>query len=657
MATAQAGLAIAWTTVYAVLAEGPGELVPGMYLTAILVAFTRTDAQRVRQLALAAGAGYALSVTVRLLTTGSTVAFWGEVLQCLGVMGMLAVLARRARQTENQRHGLTSQVDMLQQEVERVTRNAERDHLTKSFNRQYILDALLREKARADRLGRGFSICIFDLDRFKSLNDEHGHLVGDRVLAVFASRARRALRSMDAINPTRFRRALGRLGGEEFIAVLPGTEVDGALRCAERVRDAVARHPVEQNLQITVSAGVAEYRHGESVPELLTRADQALYAAKRSGRNRVRVSAVRTRGPRTTEPAKPKPARGAVGSPAGTTRRCAARRPTAHCCHACRGRRATCRCKTELKIPPSRSSLVNSPVISARAFWTCSSSSASSSPARCSSSCARPASKWPRAAARLSRCRCRAVTVPSPRLKSGHRAQPLRAAPPGRRRSAPRHDHGALRGGITCRLARQVDLVAHDDHRYAGGTRPAAASHRAPASLASTTTSVEIGDRQLAARARVTPSRSTTSPVSRSPAVSTTCTGRPSISSCSAHQVAGRARHGRDDGGLVTGQPVEQAGLAAVRATGNHHVDAVPEQPPLARGRLDARELAGHRVQATAQLVCREEIDFLLGKVDGRLDVHAQRRHLLVQRRESPPKTPRTASAARRAPRRASRRR
>jgi diguanylate cyclase (GGDEF)-like protein len=276
-----------------------------MYITAALVAFTRTGAARLRQLGLAAGGGYALSVVVRLLANGSTAALWGEVLQCAGVIGMLVILSRRARQSEDDRQGLSAQVNRLQQEVERVTRNAERDHLTKSFNRQYIMEAMLREKARADRTGRGFSVCIFDLDHFKELNDQHGHIIGDRVLAVFANRARRALRSMDSINPTRFRRALGRLGGEEFIAVLPGTEVDGALRCAERVREAVARRPVERDLEITVSAGVAEYRRGESLPELLTRADQAMYAAKRSGRNRVRVSTVRPSKPKDGEPQKP----------------------------------------------------------------------------------------------------------------------------------------------------------------------------------------------------------------------------------------------------------------------------------------------------------------------------------------------------------------
>jgi diguanylate cyclase (GGDEF)-like protein len=290
MATAQAALAIAWTTVYAVLSEGPGELVPGMYLTAVLIAFTRTGAGRLRTLALAGGVGYALSVVVRMLAGGSGEAAWGELLQCLGVIGMLALLGRRARQTETEQLELTAQVDKLQREVERVSRSAERDHLTKSFSRQYIMDALMRERARADRTGRSFSICIFDLDRFKSLNDAHGHVIGDRVLAVFSERARRALRAMDTINPTRYRRALGRLGGEEFLALLPGTDIAGALRCAERVREAIAREPVGSDVQVTVSAGVAEYRRGESMTDLLTRADQALYAAKRSGRNRVRVS-------------------------------------------------------------------------------------------------------------------------------------------------------------------------------------------------------------------------------------------------------------------------------------------------------------------------------------------------------------------------------
>jgi diguanylate cyclase (GGDEF)-like protein len=304
VATAQTGLAIGWTTVYALLIDGPGELVPGMYLTAALIAYTRVDWLRLRLIGSAACAGYALTIALRWLTGATPEQLAGELLQLLGVGLMFAVFARRARQSDTTRGDLSRRVDQLQQEVERVTRSAQRDFLTKSFNRQYIMDAVLREKARADRTGRPFSVVIFDLDRFKSLNDEHGHLIGDKVLAAFAQRARRTLRSMDAINPTRFRRALGRLGGEEFMALLPATEVGGALRCAERIRDVVASAPMEGELSITVSAGVAEYRRGEAVTELLTRADQALYAAKRSGRNRVRVG---VKQPAQRNGASPKP--------------------------------------------------------------------------------------------------------------------------------------------------------------------------------------------------------------------------------------------------------------------------------------------------------------------------------------------------------------
>lgn len=305
LATAQAALAIAWTTVYAVLGEGPGELLPALYLTAILAACTHVEAVQLRRLALGAAAGYALAISIRLLVVPWNSATWGDLLQWLGVAGVLVLLCRRALHSEHERCQLSAQADKLQIEIERLSRNAERDHLTQLFTRQYIMDTLQREKARADRTGAGFSICMFDLDRFKALNDAYGHMTGDRVLAGFSARAHRALRGMDLINPTRNRRALGRLGGEEFLAILPGTDVGGALRCAERVRDAVAREPICDELQVTVSAGVAEYRLGESVSDLLTRADQALYSAKRSGRNRVRVSTRSTAERKGNGPVKP----------------------------------------------------------------------------------------------------------------------------------------------------------------------------------------------------------------------------------------------------------------------------------------------------------------------------------------------------------------
>src|SRR5690606_39457410 len=131
------------------------------------------------------------------------------------------------------------------------------------------------------RTGAPFAIALIDIDRFKSINDSHGHLVGDQLLRAFARRVSERLREVDL---------LGRYGGEEFILLLVGTRLAGAVRLAERLREDVAAanwDEVLPGLRLTMSAGVAEYRPGESLEALLERADNALYAAKRGGRNRV----------------------------------------------------------------------------------------------------------------------------------------------------------------------------------------------------------------------------------------------------------------------------------------------------------------------------------------------------------------------------------
>jgi len=175
----------------------------------------------------------------------------------------------------------------LREAVSSASRMATRDHLTQSFNRRYMMASLSREKARADRTGSTFSLSILDLDHFKDLNDAHGHLVGDRVLTAFAYLARQELRATDVIDLDSEGRCFGRFGGEEFICLLPSTDEDGGQRCAERLREATADANFEGKLKITLSAGVAEYRAGESIVDTLRRADDALYFAKQTGRNRV----------------------------------------------------------------------------------------------------------------------------------------------------------------------------------------------------------------------------------------------------------------------------------------------------------------------------------------------------------------------------------
>ena len=154
------------------------------------------------------------------------------------------------------------------------------DALTGLANRRFILAQLAGAVSAARRHERPLSVAIIDIDHFKSVNDEHGHAAGDRVLAAVASAMREQLRAEDQ---------LGRLGGEEFLALLPDADGHAAATTAEKLRGAVAALAVRHDgveLAVTISAGWAAWE-GESPEELLRRADEALYEAKRSGRDRV----------------------------------------------------------------------------------------------------------------------------------------------------------------------------------------------------------------------------------------------------------------------------------------------------------------------------------------------------------------------------------
>ena len=160
------------------------------------------------------------------------------------------------------------------------------DPLTGIANRRAFLDTAVPSLQRRSRAPQPVSALLFDLDRFKSINDRYGHAVGDRVLRMFADIALSELRSTDLI---------GRLGGEEFGAVLFGAEASSAVATAERIRQAfAATQPSGANGDggVSVSVGVATVAADEPVEieTLLTRADEALYVAKARGRNRVEVA-------------------------------------------------------------------------------------------------------------------------------------------------------------------------------------------------------------------------------------------------------------------------------------------------------------------------------------------------------------------------------
>jgi diguanylate cyclase (GGDEF)-like protein len=167
----------------------------------------------------------------------------------------------------------------LVRELEMLSRT---DGLTGLLNRRAFDESLLREVARARRYGVPLSVVLFDLDHFKRINDTYGHAGGDEVLRIFAAQASHQFREADT---------LYRYGGEEFVALLPHTDVNGARQAAERLcrtLRAVAIHSGAVVIRATCSAGVAELAASDADPtSLLRRADAALYAAKAKGRDRV----------------------------------------------------------------------------------------------------------------------------------------------------------------------------------------------------------------------------------------------------------------------------------------------------------------------------------------------------------------------------------
>ena len=167
----------------------------------------------------------------------------------------------------------------------RMYESSLRDGLTKAFNRKYFLDRLEREFRFAKRHRQPLALIMIDVDGFKALNDTHGPVAGDDVLSELAAEAHRAIRSEDV---------LARYGGDEFAIVCRATDAAGAAVFAERLRAGIATHPFthdEVAIPVTVSVGVAglSAEHTDSMA-LLAAADNALYAAKRGGRNRVQVA-------------------------------------------------------------------------------------------------------------------------------------------------------------------------------------------------------------------------------------------------------------------------------------------------------------------------------------------------------------------------------
>lgn len=172
-------------------------------------------------------------------------------------------------------------IDERRAAEDRLQKIAATDELTQAYNRSKFEDIIGREMERAGRLRQPLSVIVFDIDRFKLINDSFGHLTGDDVLRTLAAIARGHIRDTDY---------LIRWGGEEFLIVSPETDIGKAMLVAERLRTVMSAHIFEYIGPITASFGVAQYRDGESRDSFIVRADNAMYSAKRT-RNKVEQAA------------------------------------------------------------------------------------------------------------------------------------------------------------------------------------------------------------------------------------------------------------------------------------------------------------------------------------------------------------------------------
>lgn len=198
-------------------------------------------------------------------------------LQFSGLGGFIAGL--RAKVKDNLTELATRNGELVEA-LQRIEDLAMRDELTGVFNRRFLMETIRNEKLRGQRTGRMFTLCILDVDHFKHVNDQYGHLAGDKVLQEIARVASDALRQTDYF---------GRYGGEEFAMLLTDTMTEGAIVTAERVRRRIEEldlSAIKPGFKVTVSIGIADSQQGEDTALTFKRADEALYLAKESGRNR-----------------------------------------------------------------------------------------------------------------------------------------------------------------------------------------------------------------------------------------------------------------------------------------------------------------------------------------------------------------------------------
>jgi len=191
------------------------------------------------------------------------------------------VLGNDLKNNSQEVKDLSVKIQHLEKELEKVKKESKTDFLTKLYNKRALDEVMQLKEAEFQRYNHNFSFVMFDLDLFKKVNDTYGHEAGDAVLSAFAKILQKECRSVDIV---------GRFGGEEFLAVLSDTNVNGGATFAQKVREHVqkARFIYKgKRILVTVSAGVSERKEHISIEAALNSADEYLYTAKKNGRNQV----------------------------------------------------------------------------------------------------------------------------------------------------------------------------------------------------------------------------------------------------------------------------------------------------------------------------------------------------------------------------------
>jgi len=249
--------------------------IPFLLLTMAFV-MHRMSSKTMLNLSLATLLAYGLVIYAHYRQRADTDLLLLEAMQFVALMFALPGFVMLADRVQR----LHSALYKANRKIRDIEEDAQRDVLLGCYNRRYIVAALEQQKRLADETGEPLCLAVIDLDHFKRINDEAGHLIGDAVLQAFSRIAQRNVRQEDVF---------GRYGGEEFLLILPQTSLQAASYIAERIRLQVEHYDWSPSLQngVTVSIGLTQHIQGESVLDLFSRTDSAMYMAKQSGRNRV----------------------------------------------------------------------------------------------------------------------------------------------------------------------------------------------------------------------------------------------------------------------------------------------------------------------------------------------------------------------------------